>query len=114
MEKSLILRGHCFGLDSIEVFRACKAVGTTDHIRRPTRPPPPSMAPYVVLPYLSTHALAGEMCNYLAMAYMQNGNADNGYFAIALELLRKAEVLTERHPVVRAVTFNNLACLFRR
>lgn len=27
MEKSLILRGHIFGLDSVEVFRACKSVG---------------------------------------------------------------------------------------
>jgi hypothetical protein len=39
MEKSLILRGKCFGLDSVEVLRACKSVG--------------------------------EMCNYLAMNYLQ-------------------------------------------
>jgi hypothetical protein len=73
MEKSLILRGHIFGLDSMEVFRACKGVG--------------------------------EMCNYLAMIYLQQD-----LFDVTLELLKKAEVLTERHKAVRAVTFNNLAC----
>jgi len=41
MEKSLILRGHIFGLESVEVYRACKSVG--------------------------------EMCNYLAMTFLQQG-----------------------------------------
>jgi hypothetical protein len=41
MEKSLILRGHIFGLDSVEVFRACKSVG--------------------------------EMANFLAMTFLQQG-----------------------------------------
>jgi tetratricopeptide (TPR) repeat protein len=77
MEKSLILRGHCFGLDSIEVHHACKSVG--------------------------------EMCNFLAMACMQQNKTP-----LALEMLKKAEVLTERHPIVRAVTFNNLACYYRK
>ena len=71
--QSLILRGHIFGLDSVEVFRACKSVG--------------------------------EMCNYLSMSMLQQD-----LFDVALELLKKAEVLTERHKAVRAVTFNNLAC----
>ena len=109
MEKSLILRGHLFGLDSVEVFRACKSVG--------------------------------EMCNYLAMTYLQQGSilidilvvimfvrltstmiacmelmqvcfADE--FDITLELLNKAVVLTERHRAIRAVTFNNLGCFYRK
>ena len=72
LEKSLILRGHIFGLESIEVHRACKSVG--------------------------------EMCNYLAMTFLQQD-----LFDVTLELLKKAEVLTERHKAVRAVTYNNLA-----
>jgi hypothetical protein len=35
-------------------------------------------------------------------------------FDITLELLKKAEVLTERHRMVRAVTFNNFACYYRK
>jgi tetratricopeptide (TPR) repeat protein len=77
MEKSLILRGHSFGLDSQEVFKACKSVG--------------------------------EMCNFLAMTYLQEDEFD-----ITLELLKKAEVLTERHRVVRAITYNNLGCYYRK
>lgn len=33
---------------------------------------------------------------------------------MALELLRKAEVLTEEGDKYRAVTYNNFACIFRR
>lgn len=77
MEKSLVLRGHIFGLESVEVHRACKSVG--------------------------------EMCNFLAMTYLQQD-----LFDVTLDLLKKAEVLTERHRAVRAVTFNNLACYYRK
>lgn len=77
MQKSLILRGHVFGLDSTEVFQACRSVG--------------------------------EMCNYLAMTYLQQDD-----FETTLELLKKAEKLTERHKVVRAVTFNNMGCYYRK
>lgn len=77
MEKGLILRGHIFGLDSDEVFKACKAVG--------------------------------EMCNFLAMSYLQEDE-----FEITLELLKKAEVLTERHKGIRAITYNNLGCYHRK
>ncbi|OQS00171.1 hypothetical protein THRCLA_06178 [Thraustotheca clavata] len=51
----------------------------------------------------------GEMCNLLAMTYLQQEN-----FGIVLELLKKAEILTERHPAARAVTLNNFACYYRR
>jgi len=51
----------------------------------------------------------GEMCNLLAMSYLQQED-----FAMVLELLKKAEILTERDPPGRAVTFNNLACYYRR
>ena len=51
----------------------------------------------------------GEMCNLLAMTYLQQED-----FAMVLELLKKAEILTERDPAGRAVTFNNLACYYRR
>jgi tetratricopeptide (TPR) repeat protein len=33
---------------------------------------------------------------------------------VSLELLRKAESLTDENDRIRAVTFNNYACLFRR
>lgn len=51
----------------------------------------------------------GEMCNLLAMTYLQQED-----FAMVLELLKKAEILTERDKAGRAVTFNNLACYYRR
>ncbi|KAF0696000.1 Aste57867_13213 [Aphanomyces stellatus] len=51
----------------------------------------------------------GDMCNLLAMTYLQQEN-----FPITLELLKKAEILTETHPAARAVTLNNFACYYRR
>ena len=51
----------------------------------------------------------GEMCNLLAMTYLQQED-----FGMVLELLKKAEILTERDNAGRAVTFNNLACYYRR
>lgn len=51
----------------------------------------------------------GEMCNLLAMTYLQQED-----FAMVLELLKKAEILTERDDHGRAVTYNNLACFYRR
>jgi tetratricopeptide (TPR) repeat protein len=53
--------------------------------------------------------VVGEMCNLLAMTYLQQED-----FGMVLELLKKAEILTERDPSGRAVTFNNLACYYRR
>jgi len=77
MEKSLILRGHVFGLESEEVTGACKSVA--------------------------------EMCNYLAMTYLATDD-----FARVAEFLKKAEVLTERHRAVRAITYNNFGCYYRK
>lgn len=51
----------------------------------------------------------GEMCNLLAMTYLQQEE-----FPVVLELLKKAEILSERDPAGRAVTLNNLACYHRR
>lgn len=51
----------------------------------------------------------GEMCNLLAMTYLQQED-----FNMVLELLKKAEILTERDPAGKAVTLNNLACYYRR
>ncbi|OQR97079.1 hypothetical protein ACHHYP_12722 [Achlya hypogyna] len=51
----------------------------------------------------------GDLCNLLAMTYLQQEN-----FSVVLELLKKAEILTEAHPAGRAVTLNNLACYHRR
>ena len=43
---------------------------------------------------------------------IQITNIEN--FNVALELLRKAETLTEEGDKYRAVTYNNFACIFRR
>lgn len=51
----------------------------------------------------------GEMCNLLAMTYLQQEE-----FPVVLELLKKAEILTEQHAAGRAVTLNNFACYYRR
>lgn len=51
----------------------------------------------------------GEMCNLLAMTYLQQED-----FPMVLELLKKAEILSERDKRGRAVTYNNLACYYRR
>lgn len=53
--------------------------------------------------------VVGEMCNLLAMTYLQQED-----FGMVLELLKKAEILTERDDVSKAVTYNNLACYYRR
>lgn len=51
----------------------------------------------------------GEMCNLLAMTYLQQED-----FNMVLELLKKAEILTERDLPGKAATYNNLACYYRR
>ncbi len=93
----------------------------------------------------------GEMCNLLAMTYLQQEEfsmvsrprvlADCGLLFVellrgcrlaaltsagwpprvcdvraeqVLELLKKAEILTERDDAGRAVTYNNFACYYRR
>lgn len=43
------------------------------------------------------------------MTYLQQED-----FNMVLELLKKAEILTERDPAGRSATFNNLACYYRR
>lgn len=47
--------------------------------------------------------------NLLAMTYLQQED-----FSMVLELLKKAEILTEREPAGKAATYNNLACYYRR
>ncbi len=77
MEKGLVLRQHCYGSDSQEVWAACKTVG--------------------------------ELCNLLAMTFLQQED-----YNMVLELLKKAEILSERDLPGRAVTYNNFACYYRR
>jgi tetratricopeptide (TPR) repeat protein len=61
---------------------------------------------------LACRALA-EMCNLLAMSFLQQDN-----FPVAVDLLKKAEVLTAQHgnrfAAEHATTLNNLACYYRR
>ncbi|KAJ0393392.1 hypothetical protein P43SY_005406 [Pythium insidiosum] len=50
-----------------------------------------------------------EMCNLLSMSFLQQDN-----YSVTLDLLKKAEVLSQHHPAERATTLNNLACYYRR
>ena len=52
---------------------------------------------------------AGELCNLLALSFLQKED-----FSRVDDLLRRAEVLTERDPAGRAVTYNNWACYLRQ
>ena len=52
---------------------------------------------------------AGELCNLLALSFLQKED-----YARVDDLLRRAEVLTERDPAGRAVTYNNWACYLRQ
>ena len=58
---------------------------------------------------VSACKMLAELCNLQAI-----GDLARGDFKAAIELLKKAQILTEKHPLVRAVTFNNYACYYRR
>ncbi len=49
------------------------------------------------------------LCNILSMAHLQKED-----FKLCHELLKKAELFTDMNPRLRAITFNNYACLFRK
>lgn len=50
-----------------------------------------------------------ELCNILATFYLQR---EDSY--LALDLLKRAEVLSEGDQHAQAITFNNLACYYRK
>jgi len=49
------------------------------------------------------------ICNVLSMAHLQKED-----FKLCMDLLKKAELFSEGNPRVRAMTYNNFACLFRK
>ena len=50
------------------------------------------------------------ICNILAMAHLSTED-----YKMSQELLKKAEIYCENvHPPVKAITYNNFACLFRK
>lgn len=51
----------------------------------------------------------GILCNILSMAHLQK--EDN---KLCQELLKKAELFTEHNDRIRALTYNNYACFFRK
>jgi tetratricopeptide (TPR) repeat protein len=70
---------------------------------------------------LRTSSEAAIVCNILSMSFLQKGkllkptkpyHSEN--YAVALELLKKAEAYTDEGDRYRAVTYNNFACVFRR
>ena len=56
----------------------------------------------------SHHQLC-ELCNILATFYLQKDDSQ-----LALDLLKRAETLSEKNPHAQAITFNNLACYYRK
>lgn len=58
---------------------------------------------------MKTSGEAAIVCKILSMSFLQKEN-----YAIALELLKKAEAYTDEGDRYRAVTYNNFACIFRR
>ena len=50
--------------------------------------------------------ILNEMCNLLAMTYLQNDD-----FKTSNKLLQKAELFARNHLPRKAVTLNNFACL---
>jgi tetratricopeptide (TPR) repeat protein len=50
-----------------------------------------------------------ELCNILATSYLQR---EDSY--LALDLLKRAEVLSEGDDHAQAITYNNLACYYRK
>ncbi|CAG9311461.1 unnamed protein product [Blepharisma stoltei] len=56
----------------------------------------------------SYHKLC-ELCNILATHYLQRDDSD-----LAFDLLKRAELLCETDDHARAITYNNLACYYRK
>lgn len=50
-----------------------------------------------------------DLCNLMAVMHLQQENLQE-----VLELLQKAQVLTKNYATGRAITFNNMACYYRR
>ncbi len=96
LEKGLVLRHMLFGAKSRQVLSACTELGALCN--------KVAMQAFhegtARVWSLSTSLLIGILC------------ADD--LVLCLELLRKAEILTEHEPAEKAVTFNNLGVLFRR
>jgi len=49
------------------------------------------------------------LCNILSMAHLQKED-----YKLCQDLLKKAELFTENNERLRAITYNNYACLFRK
>ena len=49
------------------------------------------------------------LCNILSMAHLQKED-----YKLCQDLLKKAELFTDNNERLRAITFNNYACLFRK
>jgi tetratricopeptide (TPR) repeat protein len=105
LEKGLVLRKRIFGIRSEEVRAP------------PLSPLSPPLPPTLTHPLPSSRRLqlwgaakaAGELCNLLALSFLQRED-----YSRVDDLLRRAEVLTERDPAGRAVTYNNWACYLRQ
>jgi hypothetical protein len=49
------------------------------------------------------------LCNVLSMAHLQKED-----YKLCNDLLKKAELFSEGNPRIKAMTYNNFACLFRK
>ena len=50
-----------------------------------------------------------ELCNLIAMIFLQKDKYD-----ACLEFLKKGEILSQKSKTFKALTYNNLACFYRR
>jgi len=55
------------------------------------------------------HSEIAIVCNVLSMAHLQRED-----YKLCAELLKKAELFSEHNDRIKAITFNNFACLFRK
>lgn len=58
---------------------------------------------------MQVHSEIAISCNVLSMGRLQTGD-----FKLCQDLLKKAEMFSEHSDRLRAVTYNNYACLFRK
>ena len=60
-------------------------------------------------PFKQTTKLLAELCNLQALRELEEER-----HATCLELLKKAELLSESHKLVQAITFNNFGCYYKK
>lgn len=103
LERALVYRTQIFGVGSAEVSTACKTLAELCNLQAISD---------LARSTISSFHLFHLRIQQLIIIDMNMSLPDS--FRSAAELLKKATILTEQHPLVRAVTYNNYACFYRR